>query len=114
MKRRDYRDYLQDIIDSINDIESFTAGMTFEDIIQDKKTINAVIRSIEVMGEAAKKIPNSIRDKNPSVPWKKMGGMRDKLIHEYFGVDNEILWKTIKYSLPGLKDKIGKVLEQEI
>jgi len=70
--------------------------MTFEDFAKDKKTINAVIRSIEVIGEATKNIPKTIRDKYLSIPWKKMAGMRDKMIREYFGVDIKILWKTIK------------------
>jgi len=106
MRKRDYRDYLKDIIDSIKDIESFTENMTFEDFAKDRKTINAVIRSFEVIGEAAKKIPKSIRDKHPSIPWKKMVGMRDKMIHEYFGVDIEIIWKTIKEDIPSLKPLI--------
>ena len=82
--------------------------MTFEDFAKDRKTINAVIRSFEVIGEAAKKIPKSIRDKHPSIPWKKMVGMRDKMIHEYFGVDIEIIWKTIKEDIPSLKPLIQK------
>jgi len=111
MRKRDYRDYLKDIIDSIKDIESFTENMTFEDFARDRKTINAVIRSFEVIGEAAKKIPKSIRDKHPSIPWKKMVGMRDKMIHEYFGVDIEIIWKTIKEDIPSLKPLIQEVLK---
>jgi len=107
MRKRDYKYYLK--IDSINDIESFT--MTFEDFAKDKKTVNAVIRSIEVIGEAAKNIPKVIRDKYPTIPWKKMAGMRDKMIHEYFGVDIKILWKTIKKDIPPLKPLIQKVLE---
>jgi len=111
MRKRDYRDYLKDIIDSINDIESFTENMTFEDFAKDKKTINAVIRSIEVIGEATKNIPKTIRDKYPTIPWKKMTGIRDKMIHEYFGVDTKILWKTIKKDIPPLKSLVQKVLE---
>ena len=114
MINRDYRDYIRDIIDSINDIESFTENITFEDLARDRKTINAVIRSIEIIGEAAKRVSQPIKDKNPSIPWKRMAGMRDKLIHEYFGVDKEILWKTIKNSLPELKDKIAKVIEEQM
>jgi len=110
MRRRDYRDYLRDIFDSILDVEAFTESMAFEDFAKDRKTINAVIRSLEVIGEAAKKIPKPVRDRYPSVPWKKMAGMRDKMIHEYFGVDVEILWKTIKENVPPLKPLIQEVL----
>jgi uncharacterized protein with HEPN domain len=78
MKKRNYQDYLKDILDSINDIEEFK---------KDKKTINAVVRSIEVMGEATKNIPKSLRNKHKEIPWKKIVGMRDKLIHEYFGIE---------------------------
>ncbi|MDH7606652.1 MAG: DUF86 domain-containing protein [Candidatus Bathyarchaeota archaeon] len=111
MRKRDYRNYLQDIIESINDIEDFTKNMSFEDFARDKKTINAVIRSLEVIGEAAKSVPKSFRDKYPSIPWRKMAGMRDKMIHEYFGVDVRILWETIKRDIPPLKPLILSVLE---
>jgi uncharacterized protein with HEPN domain len=111
MKRREYRDYLKDILDSINDIESFVGDMSFEDFKRDKKTIYAVVRGIEVMGEAAKKIPKTLKDKYREIPWKKMAGMRDKLIHEYFGVDVEILWKTIKDDLPSIKPLVQELLK---
>lgn len=103
MINRDYRDYVKDILDSINDAEEFAKEMGFSDFKKDKKTINAVVRSIEVIGEATKKIPKSLRKKFPSVPWKKMTGMRDKLIHEYFGIDVEILWQVVKKDLPQIK-----------
>jgi len=112
MKKRDYKDYLQDIVDSVDDIKSFTENMTFEDFATDRKTINAVIRSIEVIGEATKRIPKSIRGKYPSIPWKKMAGMRDKLIHEYSGVDVGILWKTVKEDIPSLKPLIWDALKE--
>lgn len=111
MVERDYRDYLQDIIDAISDIGNFIEGMTFDDFKNDRKTVNAVIRSIEVIGEATKKIPDSVRDKNPSIPWKNMAGMRDKMIHEYFGVDLEILWKTATEDVPPLKSSIKELKE---
>jgi len=111
MKKRDYRDYLKDILDSINDIRDFIRDMSFEEFRRDKKTINAVVRSIEVIGEATKKIPRALKDKHKNVPWKKMAGMRDRLIHEYFGIDVEILWKTAKNDIPPLKQLVQNILK---
>jgi len=112
MRKRDYFDYLKDILDSIDDIESFIGSMSFEEFKKDKKTINAVVRSIEVIGEATKNIPRTLKDKHKEIPWKRMAGMRDKLIHEYFGVDVEILWKTVKEDIPPLKKLLQEILKQ--
>ncbi|MFQ6089353.1 MAG: DUF86 domain-containing protein [Candidatus Methanofastidiosia archaeon] len=110
--KRTYRDYIEDILNSIQEIEDFTAGMEFEDFIDDRKTLNAVIRSLEVMGEAAKKIPNDIRTKYADIPWKYIAGMRDKLIHEYHGVDLEIVWEVIKKEIPPIKPLFEKILKE--
>jgi len=112
MRKRVYWDYVKDISDSIEDAEEFVKGYRFEDFRNDKKAIYAVIRAIEVIGEAAKKIPGSIRNKYPDIPWKDMAGMRDKLVHEYFGVDVEVLWKTIQQDLPTLKVLISEVVKE--
>ncbi len=109
--KRTYKDYLLDILSSIQEIEEFIAGMTFEEFAQDRKTVNAVIRSLEVMGEAAKKIPSEIRSRHPEIPWKYIAGMRDKLIHEYHGVDLEIVWEVIEKEIPPLKPKFEKLLQ---
>lgn len=109
---RDYIDYVQDIYDAIEEVEWFLEGMALEDFVKDKKTINAVVRSVEVIGEATKKIPKSIKEKYPNIPWKKMSGMRDKLIHEYFGIDIEILWKVAVGNVPSLKPTIYNILKE--
>ena len=99
------------IIVSIDDIGDFINGMCFDEFKRDKKTVNAVVRSIEIIGEATKKIRGSLKDRYKEVPWKKMASMRDKLIHEYFGVDVEILWKTLKDDVPPLKQLVQSILE---
>ena len=110
MKRRDYRDYLQDILDAVNDIEVFVGKMTYEQFIIDRKTLNAVVRSIEIIGEASKNIPQPMKEKYSALPWKEMAGMRDKLIHAYFGIDKETLWKAATKDIPPLKETVEKVL----
>lgn len=110
MVKRVYTDYIQDILESINDIENFIKGMNFDDFKNDRKTVNAVVRSIEIIGEASKKIPKSIRDIRPDIPWKKMSGMRDKLTHEYFGIDIEIIWKVAAEEINKLKPGIQHIL----
>ncbi len=108
-KDRDLRDYLNDIIESIEDIWSFTKDMSYEDLESDKKTVYAVIRCLEIIGEAVKKMPKNIREEYPEIPWKEIGGMRDKLIHEYFGVDVETIWDTIHDDLSPLKKLITRI-----
>ncbi|MBF0484362.1 MAG: DUF86 domain-containing protein [Candidatus Omnitrophica bacterium] len=100
---RQYKDYVEDIISSIEKIENFVKGMAFEKFEKDDKTVFAVIRGLEIIGEAVKKIPSDIKSKHKSIPWKEMAGMRDKLIHEYFGIKPRVVWKTIKEDLPLLK-----------
>ncbi|MHC4073633.1 MAG: HepT-like ribonuclease domain-containing protein [Planctomycetota bacterium] len=91
MKDRELQDYINDLTEACEDILSFTEGMSYSDFAGDKKTVNAVIRSLEVIGEATKQLPLSFRDDYPDVPWKRMTGMRDKLIHGYFGIDIQMV-----------------------
>lgn len=108
--KRDIKLYVKDILDSILVIEKFVEGMGFEKFREDDKTSSAVIRKFEIIGEAAKHIPDEIRQKYPDIPWKEMAGFRDKLIHFYFGIKYELVWNTIKMELPELKTKIERVL----
>jgi uncharacterized protein with HEPN domain len=108
--RRSVAHYLSDILQNMRDAEEFIFGMNYEQFKTDKKTMNAVLRSIEVIGEASKHIPDEIRAKHMSVPWKEMAGMRDKLIHDYFGVDAETVWLVVKERIPVLKPAIEEIL----
>ena len=87
--------------------------MTWAQFARDQKTIYAVVRSFEIIGEAAKKVPPSVRKRHAKVPWKQMAGMRDKLIHEYFGVNHQVLWKTAQEDIPPVLRLIGKVMKEE-
>jgi len=102
--------YLEDIIDSIEKIQSFTAEMDINSFIRDDKTKSAVIREFEIIGEAAKKISLEIKQQHIEIPWSDMAKMRDKLIHWYFGINYQIIWKTIQERLPVIKTDIRKIL----
>lgn len=107
---RDISLYLSDIIESIDDVTGFTKDMDYEDFLNDKKTIHAVMNCIEIIGEASKNVPAEIQQKKPDIPWKDMARMRDKCIHFYFGVDYTILWDTVKKNLPPLRTLVQILL----
>lgn len=111
MTQRQIQDYLQDILDAVTAIEQFTAGVTFEDFSQNLEKTFAVSRAIEIIGEAVKQIPPSIRNQYPDIPWRDIAGMRDKLIHNYFNADVEILWQAVIEDVPQLKIMIAQILE---
>ena len=113
MKERDYRLYLQDIFECIERVENYISGLSYEEFAHDQKTVDAVLRNIEIVGEATKHIPDDIRNKYPDVPWRKMAGMRDKVMHSYFDVIYTIVWETATHDLPSVKSGIREVLDKE-
>jgi uncharacterized protein with HEPN domain len=111
MPERDVRLFLTDVIEAIRKIESYTKGMDFEKFSADGKTFDAVLRNLEVIGEAIKNIPEETKEKYPDIEWKSAAGMRDRLIHEYFGVSVRIVWETVTNDLPAFKPFIEKILQ---
>jgi len=103
---RDYKAYLSDIIGSINKIERYTNNMSFQDFLQNELVQDGVVRNLEIIGEAVKKIPDDIKRQKPDIEWKKIAGLRDILIHDYFGVDLVIVWDIIKNKIPVLKKNV--------
>lgn len=108
---RDRLLYLKDILNAIESIEAFTAGMDYDAFVVDDRTMSAVIRKLEVIGEAVKQLPEDILLQYPEIPWKRIAGMRDKLIHFYFGVDPHLVWQTIRNRLPALKEVVVSGLQ---
>lgn len=103
-------DYLNDILDSIISIKEFLADVDYDLFLKDKKTQYAVIRALEIIGEASKKVPNQVRETYTDIPWRSISGMRDKLIHDYFGVDVEVVWNTATEKIFSLEDGIKKII----
>lgn len=109
---RDYILYLKDILEAMETIEKFVEGKEFEDFIENDMLSSAVVRKFEIIGEASKRVPDAIRNKYPEIPWKEMSGMRDRLIHFYFGIKYELVWHTIKDIIPRVKPFITKIIEE--
>jgi len=104
--RREWHFRVQDILQSIDKIERFIRGMTLNQFKKNELVIDAVVRNLEIIGEASKSIPVAIKRSNSDIPWEHMSGMRNILIHEYFGVDIKIVWHTSKKSLPSLRKQL--------
>ena len=110
MSDRDSSVFLQDILQAIVKIERYTDGLSYEEFTVNDMAIDAVIRNFEIIGEAASHVPEAVRQRNAAIPWDKMKAMRNIMIHEYFGVDLETVWKTVKMSLPALKQEIAELI----
>lgn len=107
--KRNVNLFIQDILENIEDIKSFSKGLNKEKFGGNKLVQNAIIRSLEIIGEAAKNIPDSFREKHAGIPWRKIAGFRDILSHAYFGVNLDRVWKIIENDLPKLKKEISKI-----
>ncbi len=102
MPRRDYREYIKDILQECEFVKKYTQGIEYEDFLESDLLRHAVVRALEVIGEAVKNLPNELLEKYPQIEWRRVKGMRDRLAHAYFGVDYELLWKVVKEELPNL------------
>ncbi len=109
---RDYKVYLDDILLATGKIEQFTAGLSAREFSEDAKTFDAVIRNLEIIGEAAKNIPQEVRQQAPDIAWKKVAGLRDILSHRYFAVDAAMIWDVVQNKLPGLRQEVGRLLAE--
>ena len=107
---KDFLVYLEDIIDAMDKAVFFVEGMTYEQFKEDIKTHYAVVRSIEIIGEATKRLPMMIRERYPDIPWKDMAGMRDIIIHGYDNINQKIVWDVVKRDIPRIKPLIQQVI----
>jgi len=110
---RNLKLYLADILDSINNIQSDTAGISYEEFVQDRRTKDAVILNLLIIGEAAKQIPSNIREQHPEIQWKQIAGMRNMIAHAYFSINTRIVWNIIENDLNPLKNCIEYIRDNE-
>lgn len=111
MSKREPKLLLDDMISSIEKIESYTAGFTYESFVEDSKTIDAVIRNFEIIGEAANRLPEDFKDANEQVNWFRIRGFRNRIVHDYMGIDFQIVWTIIEKDLNRLADEIRVIRE---
>ncbi len=105
----EYLDYVEDIIKAMDDALKFVKDLDYDAFVKDRKTVYAVIRALEIIGEATKNIPSTVKGRHSDIPWKDMAGMRDKVIHAYFGVDLKRVWSTVNCDIPILKPRFEKI-----
>jgi len=109
--KKDPRIFLQHILESIEQIEDYTSDMLESEFMDSQETQDAVLRRIEIIGEAVKNIPDEFKKTHPNIPWREIAGMRDTIIHEYFNVDLPLVWSTVKKDIPKLKEQVRRFLE---
>ena len=114
MPAREWKFRIEDMIEALQDIKQLTNEMTHRTSCADNKTVKAVLYNVAVIGEAARHVPPDFRALHPEISWREMGDMRNVVIHEYFGVDLEILWETVKHELPPLKTLLQKMLQEAL
>ena len=110
--KRDLNLFIHDILERLEKIENFMRGIPKKDFLKNEEKQSAVIREIEVVGEAVKNLPESFRKKFPEISWNKIAGMRDIVIHSYFKVDLDAVWNVVQEDLPDLKNKIEKIIKE--
>jgi len=103
---RDYKAFINDILEAIHRIESYTEDLTINEFFENQLYQDAVVRNLEIIGEAVKRLPDKLIEKYPGIEWKKIAGLRDILIHAYFGIDIEIIWDVVQNKIPELKEQI--------
>ena len=110
--KRVYDDYLHDMLENAEKALDFVGGMELDQFFEDEKTSYAVVRALEIIGEAARKIPEEVRASIPEVQWREISAMRNKLTHEYFGINMKVVWRTVREDLPPLIDELNKFLKK--
>jgi len=109
--KREYEDYLQDMLENAEKALFFVQGMDYDSFYTDDKAVYAVIRALEIIGEAARQIPEAIRQSNPEIQWREIPAMRNKLTHEYFGVNTRVIWRTVQEDLPIIIQLLKQILK---
>lgn len=109
--KREYEDYLRDMLENAEKALSFVQGMDYDSFYADDKAVYAVIRALEIIGEAARQIPEDVRKLNPEIQWREIAAMRNKLTHEYFGVNTKVIWRTVLEDLPSIIPLLKRMLK---
>jgi len=114
MSKRSDIDYLQDMFEAISRISKYCNNLSYEDFLKDTMIQDAVVRNIEIIGEAVKNLHESLKEQHPDIAWKNIAGIRDRLIHDYFGVNWDIVWDVIEKDIPELSNKVKSILGKKL